>query len=161
MAPAPAPVAAGRRSHRLRNLLLIVIAFALVLGAAAAGTLFYFYDKATAIDRSTPEVATQQFLNATLVEKDPAKAGLYVCDSWSGSLAIAVANPPAGDVTTTWGDPLVTTSGASATVTVSVQFSISAGGGAAVRDIQSWTLDLEDQDGWRVCSLTKNGSLNP
>jgi hypothetical protein len=158
--PASAP-AEPTRSHRVRSLVLILVAFALVLGGLAAGTAFYFYDKATATDRSTPEVATQQFLNATLIQKDPNRAGLFVCDTWTGSQALAAVAPPSGEVTTTWGDPVVSQTGGSATVTIGVQFSYSVGGGADVRDIQSWTLRLEKQDGWRVCGLTKNGSLNP
>jgi hypothetical protein len=153
--------AAPPKSRRLRNVLLIAIAFAVVLGAAAAGTLFYIYDKATAIDRSTPEVVVGQFLRATLVEKDARRVSLFVCPQWTASAAASdVAAPANPKVSVSWGDYVTRQSGPKADVDLRVYFSVAVGNGYQ-QDVQSWTLHLENQDGWRVCALTKNGSLSP
>jgi hypothetical protein len=156
----PATAASPPRSHRLRNVLLIAIAFAVVLAAAAAGTLFYIYDKATAIDRSTPEVVVDQFLRATLVQRDPGRVGLFICQQWSTQQANDAVRPPANpNVDASWGNYETSRAGRTADVSVRVYLSVESNG--FQESIQSWTLHLEDQDGWRVCALTKNGSVGP
>jgi hypothetical protein len=159
MSAAP-PAVTARGSHRLRNVLLIAAAFVIALGVAAGGTLFYFYDKSTAIDRSTPEVASRQFLDAALVRKDPTRLRLFICQSWSANEAIATTGIPGVGVVVTWGDTVATTTGDAATVTVRVVFRVPVAGGVD-QDAQMWTLQLVDEDGWRVCGLTKQSSLNP
>ena len=154
----PASVSTPPRSHRLRNLLLIVVAFVVVLGAVGAGTLFYLYDKATAIDRSTPEVVVDQFLRATLVQRDPNRVALFICQQWSTQEANDDVRPPANpNVDVSWGNYETDRVGAAADVSVRVYLSVESNG--FQESIQSWTLHLEDQDGWRVCDVTKNGSI--
>jgi hypothetical protein len=144
----------------VRNVLLIVGGFLLVIGGIAGGALFYFYDKATAIDRSTPQVSTRQFLDAALVQKDPSRVGLFVCGAWSAEEAIEAMGVPAEGVVVTWGDSVANVTGDTATVTVRVVYRVSVGG-VIQQDPQMWTLDLVQEDGWRVCDLTKEPSLNP
>jgi hypothetical protein len=154
-------VAAGQRSHRLRNLLLIVSAFVVLLGVAAAGTLLYFYDKATAIDRSTPQVVTQQFLTAALIDKDPKRVELFICDSWSTEGALAATAPPTtAEVSINWGDFRTTVNGDSAVIVLNMQYAASSGG-TYHRLSETWTLNLAHQDGWRVCGMTKQASTPP
>jgi hypothetical protein len=157
--PAPAPAQPRRRrSGRVLLVLAAILVGVLVVGGGAA---FVIYDRATAIDRSTPEVVAGQFLRATLVDRDPARVSLFVCRQWSAQDAIREADPPADPkVFTMWGDYASRVSGNIADVDVNVQFSFAVGGNAG-RDIQLWVLHLEKQDGWRVCDITKKGSLNP
>jgi hypothetical protein len=156
----PTSAATSPRSHRLRNVLLIIAAFVIGLGGVAAGTAFYLYDKATAIDRSTPEVVVDQFLRATLVQRDPDRVALFVCQQWSAQQANDDVRPPANpNVDVSWGDYVTDRVGAAADVSVRVYLSVENNG--FQESIQSWTLHLEDQDGWRVCDVTKNGSINP
>jgi len=157
---APAP-AATRRPHRVRNLVLIVAAFFVALGAIAGGALLFFYDRTTAIDRSTPQIVTDQFLDSALALKDPARVALYVCDSWSAEQAMQAIDAPTDPrVSPFWGDPVVETAGDSALVSVRVIFRVSVDGGVQ-QQVQMWTLSLVEQDGWRVCGLTKDESLDP
>ncbi len=101
----PARASTPPRSHRLRNLLLIVVAFAVVLGAVGAGTLFYLYDRATAIDRSTPELVAGQFLRAALVERDSSRVSLFVCSQWTAAEATNdVSAPTNPKISVSWGD---------------------------------------------------------
>jgi hypothetical protein len=137
---------------------LILVAFALVIGGLAAGTAFYFYDKATAIDRSTPLVVTRSFLDATLVKKDAAKTALFVCDGWSANAALALAGAPTDPtVVIWWGDSSISESGNQATTVTQVHFAVHVAGGQQ-EEVDTWTLHLEKQDGWRVCSLSKEKS---
>jgi len=161
-ATAPSQAAAANPARRLRNVLLVVAGFLVTLGAVAAGTLFYFYDQATAIDRSTPEVVVSQFLRAALVEKDPRRLSLFTCQQWSTEGAMAAAAPPADErIAASWGGDLAAEmSGGSATVDVRVQFA-DEDGALAVVSKRVWTFELENQDGWRVCSLTKGPLLDP
>jgi hypothetical protein len=141
---------------------LILVAFVLVLGGLAAGTAFYVYDRATAIDRSTPQVVGVQFLDAALKLKDPKRVGLFICSSWTADQAMtAAAFPPAaGDITANWNDFVTTIDGRDATIIADVQF-VGLSGETRIRLSQVWTLHLEQEDGWRVCSLDRSNSLEP
>jgi hypothetical protein len=157
VAPTPAS-AEPRRSHRVRNLVLILVAFVLVLGGVAGGTAFYFYDKATAIDRSTPQVTTEQFLNATLVQNDRTRASLFVCRAWSVDQAIAAeAAPSETTVSVTWGADITNITGDKATMSTRITFRFPD----SRRLVETWTLSLVNEDGWRVCGLTIEPSTPP
>ena len=157
---APSSVPTGgstvaRQPRRLRNVSLVVVAFVLALGAVAAGTVFFFYDRATAIDRSNPEVVASQFLRAALIQRDPSRVALFVCERWSAEEALAAVAPPTdASVSSSWGDYVTTVTGSTAELSVKVEFVL--GGGVAASSVRTWHLDLEDQDGWRVCALTKD-----
>ncbi len=154
---APREAGAVPKSRRVRKVLLIVAGFVAALGVAAGGTLFYVYDKATAIDRSTPQVVVEQFLDSTLILRDSDRIALFTCRQWSAlEAAQKVGAPSNPKIASSWGDFSTRVEGVTATVDVRVFFSISVDGDFQ-QDIQSWTLRLEDQDGWRVCDLIKNG----
>jgi hypothetical protein len=140
---------------------LIAGAFVVVLGLVTGGVLaFLAYDKSTKIDRSTPQVVTVQFLQAALVERSAERVGLFVCDTWSISDAMARASSPTTQPSSaSWNDLVASVHGATATTVVDVQFVVSSGG-SLVRLSQRWTMELADQNGWRVCSLSV-ASLNP
>jgi hypothetical protein len=138
----------------VRNVLLVVIGFLAVLGLVAV-TLTYFYDRTTAIDRSTPQVVTEQFLDATLILDDPDRVSLFVCSEWSALDAMqAVARPADPRVAVDWGSFSTTIAGDIATVVVQVESSVDAGP-ISGNSIRTWTLELRNEDGWRVCHLTK------
>ena len=75
-------------------MLLIVASFVAALGVAAGGTLLYVYDQATAIDRSTPQVVVEQFLDATLILNNSDRVSLFVCKQWSAEAALLAVAPP-------------------------------------------------------------------
>lgn len=164
--PTPAPsltpaTEPTRPKHRLRNLVLIVVAFLMVLGAVAGGTVLFVYDKATEIDRSTPDASAEQFLDAALRSKDAARLQLFLCSGWSTADALrAIEAPTDPRVTANWGDFTATGAGREATLTTIVTFKVEIAGGFQ-QDSQLWTLHLQDQDGWRVCGLTRTPSLDP
>jgi hypothetical protein len=154
-------VVAVKPPRRVRSVLLVVMGFVLALGAVAAGSLFYFYDRATAIDRSNPEVTASQFLRASLIQRDPGRVALFVCEQWSPEEAMAIVAPPTdASVSVSWGDYATTRSGSTARLAVRVEF-VLGGGGVAASSVRTWHLQLEEQDGWRVCGLTKQPPSTP
>jgi hypothetical protein len=136
----------------LLAVLVALGALALVGGVGAV----LLYDRATAIDRSTPAAAARQFLHAALVENDAHQVGLHVCDGWAAQTALnetAVELGPSSHVS--WAIGATEHSGADrATVAVRVQISTGAGGLVADR-IEQWTLRAVDQRGWRICGIEK------
>jgi hypothetical protein len=132
--------------------LAIIAGFAVVVGG---GTAFLIYDRATAIDRSNPEVVVSQFLRAALVERDANSLSLFVCRQWSVQDAMREAAPPPGDsVMSTWHDYVTRTNGDSANVSVTVEF-FRGTGAVTGGSLATWHFTLEDQDGWRVCSIRR------
>ena len=107
-APAAAP-APRRRGRRILLILAIVIAFLVVLG----GTIgVVAYDKATAIDRSTPDVGDEQFLQAAVVDRDAVRVGLFVCASWPVADAMNATKLDARpDLRVNWGITSLTENG--------------------------------------------------
>ena len=138
------------------------MAIALAILVVVGGSIgIVAYDKATAIDRSTPDVAAERFLHAVIVVRDEATVGLYICQSWSASEAIEVAGLPSNPaLQVNWGDTSLTQNGTSAVADIRVVLRIPAGNGAFYRDIQPWHLTLVNESGWRVCGLTRGPSIN-
>ena len=157
--PTPAPVGSPR-SQRIRNLLLIVMGFFVTLAVVVGSALYFLDDRAVGIDRSAPENVAREFLHAVLVQRDSSRASLLVCSGWSGDEAMAAVSPPKEDVAVEWGITAVAKTDREADVEVELGFTGKVGD-RDFTDVQSWTLHLRDEGGWRVCSLTKNGSLNP
>ncbi|MET8257659.1 hypothetical protein [Micromonospora sp. NPDC005205] len=128
----------------------------LCLGGIA--TAVVWYNRASTPDRSTPDVAVINYLQATLVSRDPNRAGLFTCEG-----AVPSVDEFAADVagrerelgvsfSINIEDVAVTeTAGADATVVAVIRRS------AAIDGIyqslaDTWQFDLNNRDGWRVCA---------
>lgn len=132
-----------------------------MLGIAAGGAIFYLSDQGGGIDRSTPGVVAQQFLEASLLDRDVARIELFTCADWPAPAALAAVDPPADErIHTSWGIQAPTILGATASLGVRISFVVPINGDVVEKQ-ESWTLRLRNEDGWRACGLTKNGSLNP
>jgi hypothetical protein len=154
----PGPAAPRRRKGRILLILAIVVASLVVLGGIAGVVV---YGQATKIDRSTPTVVARQFLQAALVEKDVGRVGLFVCGQWPAVQALAAADPhldPA--ITVAWGITSEQLQGRKAQVVARVTFSLS-GGGVSQRSVELWTFDAVQENGWRICALSRGPSLGP
>jgi hypothetical protein len=136
----------------------IVVAFLVLLGGTIGVAA---YDRATAVDRSTPGAVTQQFLEAAVVTKDPARVGLFICARWPVSEAMAATGAAARpDISVNWGIVDQTQNGDNATANVRVRLSFAAGGGLSYREVQPWRITLINEKGWRVCGLEIGPSIN-
>jgi hypothetical protein len=152
---APAP---RRRARRILLILAIVVAFLVVLG----GTIgVVAYDKATAIDRSTPDVVTDQFMQAATVDRDAVRVGLFVCANYPVADAMnATKLDSRQDLHVNWGITSLAENGDRAQVDVRVRLSVPAGNDALFRDVHNWHLTLVKEDGWRVCGVDIGPSIN-
>jgi hypothetical protein len=152
-APAPPDLAAVKRRKRLLPIVGLGLLVLLLLGA---GVALYVYDKATAPDRSTPIVSADAFLHAALVERSVDQVSLYVCDDWPAEQAVAqVSAQPDPSVRVSWGGTSVDQAGAEADVTIRMTFSV-VGTGLSQRSVETWRISVvEESDGWRVCSVSR------
>jgi hypothetical protein len=134
--------------------LAIVLGFVMVL-AGAVGVVVY--DRATAIDRSTPVVSGDAFLHAALVEGTVARVGLFTCQRWSAQDALAavtaLTDPEAKSSWDTF--DVLSQSGGSAVLRARVRFQYP--GEVAPSGEAFWRLDLVDENGWRVCAVARDG----
>ncbi|MGV9805472.1 Rv0361 family membrane protein [Micromonospora chersina] len=154
-APAPAP---ARPKRRLRTVLAVVAGVLALLCAGGGVVGFVLYDRATAPDRSAPDVVVVNYLQAVLVTRDDNRAALFTCD---GSLQVMddyrdqiVSREQELKVAFSINIENVVASkpdSSSAVVTAVIRRS------AMVDGVQQsltdpWRFELRDQNGWRVCS---------
>jgi hypothetical protein len=140
----------------------LIVAAGLIATMALVGSIaLVLYDRATAIDRSTPAVVSDQYLRATLFDRDANEVAPFICAGWSADEALAEATKDVDPaLLVSWGDFSIEQTGSTAVVTASVTFRAS-GAGVNLRDVESWNLRLQENDGWRVCGIDRQASLNP
>jgi hypothetical protein len=137
-------------------LLVVAVVLASVVTVAGAFGIFV-YDKATAIDRSTPTVAVRNYLQTALVDRDAGRLALFVCSRWSPSEAMtALSERPDPSVRVNWGVTSVQEAGDHAEATARITFTA-----AGYSAMQIWRLIVVREDGWRVCDVKRSDSLNP
>jgi S-methylmethionine-dependent homocysteine/selenocysteine methylase len=127
------------------------------IGATMWGLLAY--NEVTKVDRSDPEVVTDEFLRATLVRKDKAGADLYACENQADLASIKNLRSDLDRRETTESVSIAVTWGAYVRNgdAISADLTITARKGVTVdsREEQTWTFLVENHDGWRVCGATR------
>ena len=161
--PAPAP---ERPRRRLRTVLTVVAAVltSLVLGGFVAGYLLY--DRATAPDRSAPDVVVDNYLRAFLVDRNDTRADLYTCDGGGDLTTVADLRQEFTQreanfgvvVRVSWGSLARARTDQGESVTTTLSISSSADGQPRSSRREDWVFQVvEDEEGWRVCSGRKVG----
>jgi hypothetical protein len=137
--------------------LVVALVLASVVTVAGAFGIFV-YDKATAIDRSTPDVAVDQFLHAAAAERDRNQTSLFVCSRWAPEDALRAATEGIDkSVKVSWGAISVSShDGAHAQASASVRLTV-----GAFSDIETWRFEVVSDGGWRVCSLVREAVIQP
>ncbi|WP_422734915.1 hypothetical protein ACN26Y_09280 [Micromonospora sp. WMMD558] len=157
---APAPIPPRRR---VRTILTVTAAVfvALLLGGLAAG--YVLYDRATAPDRSAPDVVVDNYLRAFLVDRNDTRADLFTCDQ-PGVAALAALRAEIEqreanfdvDVRVSWGSLSRSTTEQGESVATTLSISSSANGQPRSSRREDWTFDVvQDNDEWRVCGGRK------
>jgi hypothetical protein len=149
-----APAASGAPKKRRRILLIvaIVVAFLVLLGGSIGVVA---YDRATAIDRSTPAVTVEQLLTAIFVEDDAARAGLFLCAGVDVHDAFAQARDLVGaDAKPSW-ESLIVSQQSGGSAVLRARITLRYPGDPEPSGEQHWQFSLSRQDGWRVCSFRK------
>lgn len=163
-APAPTPV---RPRRRLRMVLAIVAGVMALLCGTGAVVGFVLYDRATAPDRSAPDVVVAGYIQAFLVERNDTKAKEFICKSGGDlsavrSLRAEVEQREANFnvvVKVSWGPLTRAKEGDGESVTTTLSISSSANGQQRSSRREDWRFHVVDshEDGWRVCGGNKVG----
>lgn len=139
--------------------MLIAGALALMC-TGGAGVAFVAYRDATEPDRSSPDVAVDNYLRAFLVDRNDTRAELYVCQSSHDLMEMEVFRQDIEarevehsiKIIISWGSLVVSTQGGRGVVTVELRRTISDG---SESDRQNYRFDVVDDGGWRVCGAYK------
>ncbi|MCP3783750.1 hypothetical protein NLX85_10285 [Micromonospora sp. A3M-1-15] len=159
-APAPAPV---RPKRRLRTVLVVVAGVLALLCAGGAVVGFVLYDRATAPDRSSPEVAVANYIQAFFEDRNDTKADEFTCDGGTdlGDLKLLREDLVTREgrfgteISVGWEALSVQQQGDRAIVQVDLVISAFVDG-ISQSDRQGWRFETQRRDGWRVCTAKRS-----
>jgi len=163
--PPPKVLAPARSASRWRMRLGIIGGIVALLCVGGVGIAYHEYDKATKPNRSSPDVAVDNYLQAFLVDRSGSETAQYSCTDVSGLKAFQIfrntATSYAADrgqaVSFSWQIGIVDASGASATVDVDIT-QVTLNQGAQVgRSVHPWQMTTNNVAGWHVCAASPNG----
>jgi hypothetical protein len=151
-----------RRRRRRRSLawLGVVLLVMCVIGSVVG---YFWYDRATRVDRSTPVVVVFQYVDSIFTSRDVERAKLYECNGANprGPLLDVLRQIEERErsfniifivkVTEYENEELGRTSRVRATI----DFFAPVDSGEISQIRQPWSFDLEDDNGWRVCRASK------
>ncbi|MGC4903164.1 hypothetical protein ACLQ2Y_28025 [Micromonospora echinospora] len=161
-APAPAPV----RPKRSLRTVIAVVAGVLALLCTGGGVVgFVLYDRATAPDRSAPDVVVDNYLRAFLVDRNDTKAEEFACksdgdlDAVRGLRAEVEQREANFDVVVrvSWGPLTRVENGDGESVITTLTISSSADGQTRSSRREDWQFRVVERNGWRVCGASKVG----
>ncbi|MER7168644.1 hypothetical protein ABT336_21570 [Micromonospora sp. NPDC000207] len=161
---APPPVVPSPPPPRNRAGVVVTLVVGLLAVLAVAGTAagYLLYDRATAPDRSAPDVVVDNYLRAFLVDRDDTKASFFTCDEQGAELTQLTAlrndlqlreERLAVKIVVSWGRLKYVQSDNRAEVEVDLLFSAFVDG-VSQNDRQSWRFSTRLDDVWQVCSGT-------
>ncbi|PTA44121.1 hypothetical protein [Micromonospora sp. RP3T] len=163
--PAPAPVPAHPK-RPLRTVLAVVAGVVALLCAGGAVVGFVLYDRATAPDRSAPDVVVANYVQTYLIDRNDTKAQEFACrdsDDLDGMRALRAeleqreANFGV-EIKVSWGPLVQVNNGRGESVTTTLAISSSQDGQSRSSRREAWRFDLlNNKDGWRVCGANKIG----
>ncbi|MFE9201042.1 hypothetical protein [Micromonospora sp. NPDC007230] len=161
-APAPAP---ERPRRPLRTALTVVAGVLALLCAGGAVVGFVLYDRATAPDRSAPDVVVDNYLRAFLLDRNDTKAQEFACDAGDDLNAVRGLREELERreanfnvvVRVSWGPLTSVKNGDGESVTTTLTISSSANGQMRSSRREDWQFQVVDKDGWRVCGGKRIG----
>ncbi|MFU8873862.1 hypothetical protein [Micromonospora sp. SL4-19] len=155
-APAPAP---ERPRRRLRTVLVVVAGVLALLCGSGAVVGFVLYDRATAPDRSAPDVVVDNYLRAFLVDRNDTEAEEFACEGRAnlGELRslrddlVSREKRFGTTISVSWGALDARQTDDIAVVEVDLIISAFVDG-ISQSDRQGWRFETRQGDGWRVCT---------
>ncbi|WP_084597975.1 hypothetical protein [Micromonospora chokoriensis] len=158
--PAPETPAPQPPRRRMRTVLTVVAGVLALLCLGGLATAYVWYNRATAPDRSAPDVVVDNYLRAFLVDRNDTKANLFTCESGADLEAIRNLRSETEQreskfgvtVRVSWGPLTRTPSSAGESVGTTLTIAGSDEGVVRSSRREDWTFSVvEDHDGWRVC----------
>ncbi|MEU1966960.1 hypothetical protein ABZ541_10645 [Micromonospora sediminicola] len=161
-APAPLPV---RPKRPLRTVLMVVAGVLALLCTGGAVVGFVLYDRATAPDRSAPDVVVDNYLRAFLVDRNDTRAQEFACASEADLDAVRALRAEVEQreanfdvvVRVSWGPLSTFKRGVDEDVSTTLTISSSANGQSRSSRREDWRFRVVDRNGWRVCGAEKVG----
>jgi hypothetical protein len=156
-----APPAPPRRSRK--RIVLAVLGGLLALLIMGTGVLVFLYDRATAPDRSAPDVVVDNYLRAYLVDRNDVKAQLFLCRDSTDLAAVQALRAEVERreaqfnvvVRVSWGPLQRSKTATGETVQTTLTIRSFADGQDRAGRREDWAFDLIDDDDWRVCAARK------
>lgn len=147
--------------RRLTFVMLLGVTAFLCLGATAVG--YNLYDRATKIDRSSPEVTVERYVYAMFGERDDAKARLLECHNKASGQGLRLLRDQVTAQEARFDIKIVISTanhrsenvGNASTVTVDLRIDVPERDGRLSRSTQRWQFFLRNDDGWRICSAVR------
>ncbi|MEU4551607.1 hypothetical protein [Micromonospora violae] len=160
--PAPVPPAPQPPRRRMRTVLTVVAGVLALLCLGGVATAYVWYTRASAPDRSAPDVVVDNYLRAFLVDRNDTRADLFTCEDGSQLEALRALRADllareqrfATTITVSWGSLAVQKQGEVAAVEVTLIVSARIDG-MNQSDRQTWRFDTQFADGWHLCSGTR------
>ena len=127
------------------------------------GVAVSLYDDATEIKRDAPDAVVDSFLRAYLVDRDDKQAELFMCEAQPKLAAISALRDEnvkrekdfGVSVGVIWSSLLVSGSGSQRLVTTDLTIAGRRDGQTQSRRTETWSFNLVDNEGWRVCGAKK------
>ncbi|PWR10540.1 hypothetical protein DKT68_08635 [Micromonospora acroterricola] len=164
--PAPVTPAPRRPRRRVRTVLTVVGGVLALLTIGALITGYVLYDRASAPDRSAPDVVVDNYLRAFLVDRNDARADLFTCEGGADLQAVRDLRREMEQressfnvtVRVSWGPLTRSPSPDGESVGTTLTIAGSADGVQRSSRREDWMFEVvEDDDGWRVCGGSRAG----
>ncbi|BCL14393.1 hypothetical protein [Micromonospora sagamiensis] len=165
LAPPPAQPVPVPPRRRLRTALTVAGVVLAVVCLSAAATVYILYSRASAPDRSAPDVVVDNYLRAFLVDRNDARADLFICGQGPDGVAelralrtdLEAREKRFGTTfSVKWGGLTVQEREEQAEVVVDLTISAFVDG-ISQSDRQSWQFITREESDWRVCGAAKVG----
>jgi hypothetical protein len=144
---------------RWRRIAVVVAAVVVAAGIGVGSWALIGYNELTRIDRSEPEVVTDEFLRAALVRKDAAGTDLYVCSDQSGIEPIKALRRDLDRRERDFGVVIEATWGAydreGDSLTTEVTITARKNNAVESKNDERWRFTLVNDGGWRVCGAER------
>ncbi|MGN9893203.1 Rv0361 family membrane protein [Micromonospora sp. L31] len=163
LAPPAAPPAPQQQPRRTRTVLTVVAGVLALLCVSGAVIGYVLYDRATAPDRSTPDVVVAGYIQAFLADRDDTRASELACQEGAdiNDLRLLRDDLVARErrfgtkISTSWEDFKIQQQGDRASVEVVLILSAFMDG-ISQSDRQGWRFETQRKDGWRVCTAKRS-----
>lgn len=153
-----------RPNRRLRLIVAMVAGIVALLCLGGVGAFISLYDEATEIKRAEPDAVVDSFLRSYLVDRDDEEAGLFTCRSGPDLTSVTALRQEllqrerdfGVKIVVTWSALVVTGSGGERrSVATDLTIAGTSNGSTQSRRMESWSFDVVEDDGWRVCGGNK------
>ncbi|MEV0327573.1 hypothetical protein AB0H63_14180 [Micromonospora echinospora] len=166
LAPPPVQPVPVPPRRRLRTVLTVAGVVLTVLCLSGAVTVYILYSRASAPDRSAPDVVVDNYLRAFLVDRNDARADLFTCGRGEdlGDLRDLRSEIERREaefevvVRVTWGALTQTRADGAENVSTTLTVASFSDGAPRSSRRESWQFAVIDEEGdWRVCGAAKVG----